>query len=175
GAREVQDTLAGPVPDHAVARVGGLGRRVLRVRVVDVKARPVGEDQVDEARLLLRGHLFVLHVLEAARVAQRALRLVVPADAGGPVGLVGVDQQQRGEDRVEVGLVLDRDAVFGLDPHHLRNRHGRPRMLDRAGGIKTYGGGGARPPPPPPPTETGRGWSTPPPPARSSFSLPRPP
>jgi predicted MFS family arabinose efflux permease len=45
------------------------------------------------------------------------------ADPGRAVGLVGVDQQQRGKDRVKVRLVLDRDAVLGLDPHHLRNRH----------------------------------------------------
>ncbi len=123
GAREVQDPLPGPVPDHAVARIGGLGRGVLGMGVVHVEAGAVGEDQVDEARLFLRGYLLVLHVLEPARVAQRALRLVVPADAGGAVGLVGVDQQQRGQNWIEVRLVLDRDAVLGLDPHHLRNRH----------------------------------------------------
>ena len=122
-AREVEDPLARPVPDHEVPRVGALRRRVLGVGVVDVEARPVGQDQVDEARLLLGGQLLLLGVLEAPGVAQRALGLVVPADARGPVGLVGVDEEERGQDRVEVRLVPDRDPVLGLDPHHLRDGH----------------------------------------------------
>jgi hypothetical protein len=123
GAGEVQDALAGLVPDDAIAGIRRLRRGVLGMGMVDVEARAIGEDQVDQARLFLRGDLLVFHVLEPAGVAQRALRLVVPPDAGRAVRLVGIDEQERGEDRVEVRLVLDRDAVFGLDPHYLRNGH----------------------------------------------------
>src|SRR5439155_14491825 len=137
GAGQVQDTLARLVPEHAIPRIGRLRGGVLRVRVVHVEARPVGQDQVDEARLLLGRDLLVLHVLEAAGVAQRALRLVVPSDPGRPVGLVRVDEQQRGEDRIEVGLVLDRDTVLGLDSHHFLNRHDAPGSPFALRGEKT--------------------------------------
>ncbi|MDO8475989.1 MAG: hypothetical protein Q7W02_07275, partial [Candidatus Rokubacteria bacterium] len=46
----------------------------------------------------------LLHVLEAARVPEGALGLVVPPDARGAVRFVRVDEQERREDRVEVGL-----------------------------------------------------------------------
>jgi hypothetical protein len=82
GAGEVEDALARAVPDHAVARVRRLRRGILRVRVIDVEARAVRQDQVDEARLLLGRDVLVLGVLEAPGVAQRTLRLVVPPDAG---------------------------------------------------------------------------------------------
>src|SRR5207244_8552597 len=39
------------------------------------------------------------------------------------VRFVRVDEQERGEDRVEVRLVLDRDPVFGLDAHDFRDGH----------------------------------------------------
>ena len=122
-AREVEDPLARPVPDHEVPRVRALRGRVLGVGVVDVEAGPVREDQVDEARLLLGRELLLLGVLEPPGVPQRALGLVVPADARGPVGLVGVDEEEGGQDRVEVRLVADGDPVLGLDPHHLRDGH----------------------------------------------------
>src|SRR5439155_22544775 len=79
--RQVQDPLARAVPDDGVARVRRLRARILRVGVVHVEARAVGQDQVDQARLFLGGALLLLHVLEAARIAERALRLVVPAHA----------------------------------------------------------------------------------------------
>src|SRR5215468_1916992 len=109
------------------------------MRVVDVEACPVGEDQVDEARLLLGGRLLLLHVLEAPGVSQGTLRLVVPADAGGAIRLVGIDEQERRQDRVEVRLVLDGDPVLGFDAHPLRNRHGAPGTAGREG-KQTAGG-----------------------------------
>src|SRR6185436_11492729 len=83
----------------------------------------------DEARLFLGGQVLLLHVLEAAGVPEGALRLVVPADARGPVRLVGVDEKERGQDRVEVRLVLHRDPVLGLDAHDFRDRHVVPLGL----------------------------------------------
>src|SRR5262249_54331359 len=82
--------------------------------------------------------------LEAPGVAERALRLVVPADPRGAVRLVGVDEQERRQDRVEVGLVLDGDPVLGFDAHHLRNRHGAPGTAGHEGNKRR---GGAPPPP----------------------------
>ena len=157
GARQVQNALARLVPDHAVPGIGRLGRRVLGVGVVHVEARPVGEDQVDQPRLLLRRDLLVLHVLEAPGVAQGALRLVVPADARRPIRLIGVDQEERGEDRIEVGLVLDRDAVLGLDAHYFRNRHDVPGTSLPPKEVRhTRRERGVRSPPPPSFTGTGR-------------------
>src|SRR5262249_24461825 len=124
----------------AVGGVGELRAGVCGVGVVDVAARPVGEDEIDEARLLLGGRLLLLHVLEAAGVAERTLRLVVPADPRGAVRLVGVDEQERRQDRVGVGLVLDGDPVLGFDAHHLRHRHGAPGTAGREG-TQPRGGG----------------------------------
>ena len=49
--RPDQDLLGGAVPHHDRPGVGALGRRQLRVRVVDVVAGAVGEDRVDEVGL----------------------------------------------------------------------------------------------------------------------------
>ena len=66
--------LARLVPDHGVAGVGDLGRGVLGVRVVDVEAGAVGEDDVGRAEVLDLGigrrHARRAQV-EPARVAQR--------------------------------------------------------------------------------------------------------
>src|SRR5215471_11740256 len=124
------------------------------MRVVDVEACPVGEDQLDEARLLLGWRLLLLHVLEAPRVSQGALRIVVPADAGGAVRLVRIDEEERRQDRVEVGLVLDGDPVLGFDTHHLRNRHGAPGTAGREGNKRREGASTL--PPAATLTETGR-------------------
>src|SRR5207247_10171581 len=66
----------------------------------------------------------------AAGVAERALGLVVPAQARGRVRLVRVDEQKRGEDGVEIRLVLDRDPVLGLDAHDFRDGYAVPRSLE---------------------------------------------
>ncbi len=125
-ARQVQDALAGAVPDDGVARIRRLGTGVLGMGVVHVEAGAVGQDQVDEARLFLGGALLFLHVLEAPGIPQRTLCLVVPSHARAAIGLVGVDQQQGGQDRVEVRLILDRDPVLGLDAHDFRDGHAVP-------------------------------------------------
>ena len=91
---EVQHALACAIPDHAIPGIRRLRARVFGVRVVHVEPRPVREDEVDETRLLFRGNLFLFHVFEPASVSERALRLVVPAHARGPVGLVRVDEEQ---------------------------------------------------------------------------------
>src|SRR3989441_869867 len=137
------------VPDHEVSRIRRFRARVLGVGVVDVEARAVGEDEVDEARLFFRRAFLLFHVLEAARVAQRALGLVVPAHARGPVRLVRVDEQKRGEDGVEIRLVLDRDPVLGLDAHDFRDGHAVPRSLENRNPWPGPGGRtrGARRPP----------------------------
>jgi hypothetical protein len=122
-ARDVQDALARLVPHDEIAGVRALRRRVLGVRVVDVEARAVAEDEVDEARLLLGRELPLLRVLEATRVPERALRLVVPPDPRRAIGLVGVDQEQGRQDGIEIRVVPDGDPVLGLDPHHLRDSH----------------------------------------------------
>ena len=49
--RAGEDALPRLVGAHELERVGALGRGVLRVRVVDVVARPVGEHRVHEMRL----------------------------------------------------------------------------------------------------------------------------
>src|SRR5947208_7446271 len=119
------------------------------MRVIDVEAGAIGKNQVGQARLFLGGALLLLHVLEAPRVAERALRLVVPPDPGRPECLVGVDQQQRGQDRVEVRLVLDRDPVLGFDAHDFRDGHASPVASEQkpmAGGQGRYEGGPRRPP-----------------------------
>src|SRR5262249_10557398 len=66
---------------------------------------------------------------------------VVPPHAGGTVRLVRVDEEQRGQDRIEVGLVLDLDAVLGLDAHDFRDGHAVPSKLV----VKKNPGRGSRP------------------------------
>src|SRR5438132_478053 len=97
-----------------VSRPTSVSRKSARCEIGG-DARGVGHDVVEEAPLLVGRGLFLLHVLDAARLAQRTVVLLVPAHAGGPVRLVGVDEQERREDRVEVRLVLGRDPVLGLE------------------------------------------------------------
>ena len=79
--RAVEDQLGGPVVHDHGARVGALGRAQLRVGVVDVVARAVGEHRVDEVRLHLGRHLAL--GAEAPGVVAGLLVLEVPADPGG--------------------------------------------------------------------------------------------
>ena len=97
GRRLRHDPLARLVPDHHRQRVGALGRRVLRVRVVDVEPRPVGQDDVSQPQVLI-GELGGVRRLpcevEPSRVPQRVLLLEVPPGAARPGGrgrLVGID------------------------------------------------------------------------------------
>src|SRR5213595_2677749 len=91
--RDRFNAFASAIPDDQVSWIRRFWTRVLGVGVIDVEARAVGQNEVDEARLLFGRAFFLLHVLEAARVAQRTFGLVVPAHARGPVRLVGVDEQ----------------------------------------------------------------------------------
>ena len=118
-----EDRLARLVPQDAVARVRRLGCRELGVCVVDVVARAVGEDEVDECALFL-GRLAVARRLEAARVAERVLLLEVPLHAA-ELGLaVLTDEHARDEDGRDVAGTGDRDAVLGLGSEDLLQRHG---------------------------------------------------
>ncbi len=90
------DAFARFVPEHGVARVGDLGGAVLRVGMVDVEPRSVGEDHVGQPDVLvgeLAGVGGLAGEVEASRVAQRVLLLEVPAGPAGPVHRrrVGVD------------------------------------------------------------------------------------
>ncbi len=124
------DSLASLVPDHDVARIGALRRGVLRVRVVDVQPRSVGQDDVGETEVLI-GQLARIGELagqvEPARIAQRVLLLEVPPWSPRlrrrPVG-VGVDDLRRGQHGVGGRLAGDRDAVLGLRPHDAPDAHG---------------------------------------------------
>ena len=122
------DLLPRLVPADDVERCGHLRRGVLRVGVVDVQPRAVGEDDVGQAHVLvgqlarvgdLTGHV------EAARVAQRGLLLEVPAGPAGSQGGrgVGVDDLRGGHHRVGRRLPDDRDAVLDLGAHHPADRH----------------------------------------------------
>ena len=128
-ARLGHDPLARAVPDEGVARVGALRPGVLRVRVVDVEPRAVGEDHVRQPDVLvgeLAGVGDVAGQVEAARVPQRALLLEVPA--GTPVAArrrlrVGVDDLRRDQHRVRPGVAGHDDPVLGLGPHHPPDGH----------------------------------------------------
>ena len=121
--RALQDALPGLVVDHQRARVGALRRGVLGVRMVDVVAGAVRQDHVGQPEVLL-GSLPGLHRLEPPRVPQGRLLLVVPPDpAERP--RVGVDQQGRREDGVELRRARSGDPVLRLDAHDLGNRHKR--------------------------------------------------
>ncbi len=115
--------LAGLVPDHGVQRVGALGCGVLRVRVVDVEPRPVGQDHVGRADLVGVDHrrrAGRAAQVETAGVAQRRFHLVVPAGALGALdtggGGIGQHRLSRGEDRVGGRVRRRRDAVLDLRP-----------------------------------------------------------
>lgn len=78
------DALAGLVPQDGVQRVGDLGSAVLRVCVVHVQPRTVGEDDIGQADVLvgeLAGVGGLAGEVEASRVPQRVLLLEVPAGA----------------------------------------------------------------------------------------------
>jgi len=112
------------VPDDGVARVGDLGCGVLRVRVVDVQARAVGEDDVRGPEVLhirvRRRHAGRAEV-ETPRVPQWRLDLVVPAGAprSRDVRGRGVGQYDlcRGQYRVGGGVSRDGDPVLHLGTH----------------------------------------------------------
>ena len=119
--RPFEDPLPRLVVDHEVARREALRCRVLRVRVVNVVARAVGQDHVRQAEVLV-GHLATGLRLEPTRVAHRRLVLVVPPDLA-QAPRVGGDQHRRRQHGVEVRLTGCGDAVLGLGPHDLRDGH----------------------------------------------------
>ena len=51
--RPRHDALPRLVPQHRIARVGDLGARVLRMRMVDVETSTVGEDEVGQTRVVV--------------------------------------------------------------------------------------------------------------------------
>ncbi|SLH73709.1 Uncharacterised protein [Mycobacteroides abscessus subsp. abscessus] len=120
--RGLHHPLARLVPDHRVQRIGDLGGGVLGVGVVDVEPRAVGEDHVRGADLVGVDHRRrPVHPaqVEATRVAQRRLHLVVPPGAPCARHALGRRVRQNrlrgGEDRVGRRLGGRRDAVFDLD------------------------------------------------------------
>ena len=129
--------LAGLVPDHRVHRVGALGRGVLRVRVVDVEPRAVGQDHVGRADLVGVHHRRRARrpaQVEPAGVAQRRFHLVVPAGALGPLdpggGRVRQHRLRRRQDRIRGRVGRRRDAVLDLGPDnplHVAQPRGRAR------------------------------------------------
>ena len=118
------------VPQHDVARVGHLGRRVLRVRVVDVEPGAVGQDDVGHPGVLVE--VVVVQRLrrrevEAAGVAQRRLLLEVPPRPARRRRLghrPGVDDLARQRRRVRRRLPGHRDAVLDLGAHDPPHAHG---------------------------------------------------
>ena len=134
--------LAGLVEQDDLARVGDLRRGVLGVRVVDVEAGAVGEDDVGEPGVLvgevLRGVVEGTGVGEAARVAQGGLLLIVPAcpSALGELraGGVGVDDLRGGHHRVGARLARHGDPVFDLGTHDAAYGHAfEPSPFGRGG------------------------------------------
>ncbi len=91
--------------------------------MVDVVTGAVRQDDVHEARVIVDGCLGDPSI-EPARIAQRILFLVVPLDAGERRGCIGVDQQRRRQDGIELARPARRDPVFGLYAADLGNRHG---------------------------------------------------
>src|ERR687887_1978198 len=77
------------------------------------------------AEVVLGGRLRLARGLEAARVPQRRLLLVVPADLAATAG-ERIHEQARGEDGVGVGRARHGDAVLGLDAHDLGDGHPSP-------------------------------------------------
>ena len=115
--------LARLVPDDRVQRVGALGRRILRVGVVDVQPGAVGQDHVGRADLVGVHHRWRARrpaQVEASRVAQRRLHLVVPPGALGPLDTrgrrVGQHRLRRRQDRIRGRVGRRRDAVLDLGP-----------------------------------------------------------
>ena len=115
--------LTGLVPDHRVQRVGALGRRILRVGVVDVQPGAVGQDHVRRADLVGVHHRRRAGrpaQVEAAGVPQRGLHLVVPPGALGPLDARGRRVRQhrlrRRQDRIRGRVGRRGDAVLDLGP-----------------------------------------------------------
>ncbi len=113
--------LAGLVPDHRVQRVGALRRGVLRVRMVDVEARAVGQDHVGGTDLVGVDHRRRsgrTAQVETAGIPQRRFHLVVPAGALGALdpggGGIGQHRLRRSQDRVGGRVRWRRNAVFDL-------------------------------------------------------------
>ena len=129
----LHDPLPRLVPDDDVARGEDLGGGELGVGVVDVEPGAVGEDDVGGAQVVELGVVGRGHggrgQVEAARVAQRRLDLVVPPgpararDVGGR--RVGQHDLGRGDHRVRRGVAGDRDPVLDLGAHDAAGRHGR--------------------------------------------------
>ena len=124
------DQLARAVPGHRGPRVGDLGRRVLRVRVVDVEPRAVGQHDVGQRRVLDVGQLARVGQgpadLEPPGVPQRRLVGVVPRRPARPhsVGTrIRVDDVSAEDHRVRRRVTRNGDAVLRLDAHDAADAH----------------------------------------------------
>ena len=93
------------------------------VSVIDVVAGAVDERLVAGDVLLLVGRVLLALDLEATRIRERVLLVVVPEDVAVRILAVGVDDQDTGRDGVEVGVVLDHDPELDLRTHDSGNRH----------------------------------------------------
>ena len=155
----LHDPLARLVPDDGPARGGHLGGGELRVRVVDVEARAVGEDDVRGAEVVevtgVRRRAGARAQVEPPRVAQRGLHLVVPPGAAGARHLrgrrVGQDDLGGGDDGVRRRVARDGDPVLDLGAHDAPRGHGPdpscPPVPPPSSGRTCPGPDGGCPPP----------------------------
>ena len=122
-----KDALARLVLSHELPQRGALGRRVLRVRVVVIKARSIREDEIALDLLVgkravlvdfvIGGLVGVLHQLrgpESAGILVRVFQIVIPLHQGA-VFRVPADNLDGLVDDIDVVHVVDRDAVFRLN------------------------------------------------------------
>ena len=138
----LKDRFGGSIEQDDVARVGALGGREFGMGVVDVVPRAVREDGVGELRLDLgrKGAEWS----EAASIVAWLLVGEVPGErwslARSGVGVtqgvdVARDQDRRRRDGIGLLDPPPHDAVLGLDPADLRQRHAGTLARQRRGPI----------------------------------------
>ena len=122
-AADLDDALAGLLVDHEIPCVRDFRARVLGMRVIDVVTRAVDQRLVAGDVLLLVGRVLLALDLEAARIGQRVLLVVVPENLAVGIFAIGVHDQDAGRNRIEVRVVLDHDPELDLCAHDSRDRH----------------------------------------------------
>ncbi len=100
-----KDSLAGSFEGHYFTRIGTLGRGVFRMGAIDVETPPICQHLIQLTIVLNMGPLPFPFNLEATRIEQRVLILIVPDSQRGRQAWIGPADGDGVRDRVCSGRI----------------------------------------------------------------------